>query len=99
MEKTFNRDSMFKHVAQYRASGQSVVSYCTKHHIRPHNFYYWLNRFKLEQRVESATREFVEIPIAPTFSSPHVQLRTSQGHILDFTVLPPVDYLRQLLAC
>jgi transposase-like protein len=99
MEKTFNRDRMFKHVAQYLASGQSVVSYCTNHHIRPHNFYYWLNRFKSEQLAEPVTREFVEIPIASTLSSFPIQLRTPQGYTLDFATLPPVDYLRQLLAC
>jgi transposase-like protein len=99
MRKPSNKESMFKHAAQYRASGQSVVSYCAKHHLHAHNFYYWLKRFKTERSEEPGIMEFVEIPLTPTFSSSPVQLRTPQGHTLDFAALPPVDYLRQLLQC
>jgi transposase-like protein len=99
MGKTFHKDSMLEHVEKYQASGQSIVSYCAKHDINPHNFYYWRKRFNTKRAEEAGRSEFVEIPIASTLSSPPVQLRTPQGYTLNFATLPPIDYLRQLLQC
>ena len=99
MMKVSNRAIMFKHVVQYQASGQSIVSYCKKHGINPHNFYYWRKVFNSTEDKKPGMQSFIEIPFASTSSSHSVQLRMPQGHSLEFATLPPVDYLRQLLLC
>ena len=82
---------MQQHIATCKASGQTVAEYCASHQIKAHQYYYWQK--KLQQRQSG---KFINI--APMFSNAPVSITFTNGNQICFTALPPVEYVKQLMA-
>jgi hypothetical protein len=89
-EKINQAPLMQGHIAACKASGQTVVAYCSVHSIKPHQYYYWQK--KLQPAVPG---KFISIA-APLATAP-VCIEWINGHRIRFETLPSVDYIKQLM--
>lgn len=89
-EKISQAPLMQRHIAACKASGQTVVAYCSGHSIKPHQYYYWQK--KLQPAVPGKF-----ISMAPSLSTAPVCIEWTNGHRICFETLPPVDYIKQLM--
>ena len=82
---------MQAHIAACKLSGVTVAAYCSEHHLRVHQYYYWQKKLQPPQQQSNFIR------IAPVLSSVPVSIFFANGHQINFTALPPVDYIKQLI--
>jgi hypothetical protein len=88
------RQIMQAHIEDCKASGQKVEQYCQMHNIKSANYYYWHRR--LQENPESNFTK-IKLPAIQKGTSTSSILFTS-GHQLFFDTLPPVEYVKQLIA-
>ena len=89
-EKISQAPLMQRHIAACKASGQTVVAYCSEHSLKPHQYYYWQK--KLQPAVPGKF-----ISIAPPLSTATVSMDFTNGTRIRFETLPPVEYIKQLM--
>jgi hypothetical protein len=81
---------MQAHMAAYKLSGLTVIAYCSRHQIKVHQYYYWQKKLQPQQ-----DSNFIKI--TPALSCVPVSVILSNGIQVNFTTLPPVDYVKQLI--
>jgi hypothetical protein len=86
---------MFGHIEAYLSKPQTISSYCRAHFIKEHVFHYWHGKYKSLQKASSVAEGFVEVPIS--VPSTVLQLKIPNGCTCHFAMLPPAEYMRQLL--
>jgi hypothetical protein len=89
-EKIKIADTMRLHLSACKSSGLTVEQYCRQNQLKPSYYYYW--RKKLQP---TEPCRFVSI-VAPASASVFSIIFTT-GHRICFEVMPPVDYLKQLM--
>jgi hypothetical protein len=82
---------MQAHIDACKASGKTVVEYCSQHQLKVHQYYYW--RKKLQPPEPGKF-----IPITALLSNAPVRISFTNGIHINFETLPPVDYVKQLLS-
>jgi transposase-like protein len=90
-EKTNRTELMRAHIAACKASGKTVEDYCMEHELKASNYYYW--RKKLQP---PKSGKF--IPITPLLSNAPVRITFTNGIYVSFEIMPPVDYVKQLVS-
>jgi hypothetical protein len=81
---------MQAHIAACKLSGLTVVAYCSQHQIKVHQYYYWQKKLQPQQ-----DSNFIKI--TPVLASVPVSVILANGMQINFTTLPPVDYVKQLI--
>ncbi len=84
------RETMQLHIAACKASGQTVLAYCSSHQLKPHQYYYWQKRLQPE-----VPGKFM--PITPLLLNAPVLITFTNGNRISFEILPPLAYIKQLL--
>ncbi len=82
---------MEMHLASCKASSLTVREYCSQHEVKVHQYYYW------QKKLQPQTQDSNFVKMSPTQTSSPVSVVFANGHQVDFTTLPPVDYLKQLM--
>lgn len=54
MNKTAKRMAWESRVAEFKASGQSGAAWCATHQLRENQLWYWLHKFRDEEKAKSA---------------------------------------------
>ena len=81
------------HINQQPLSGLKVQQYRNEHSINKSTFYYWMKKLS---EAHQSTGEFIELhPTA--FSQGNMTIHFSNTVSICFEVLPPLDYLKQLI--
>jgi hypothetical protein len=81
---------MQAHIAACKLMGLTVVAYCSQHQIKLHQYYYW------QKKLQPPQQDSNFIKMAPLLSTAGVSIVFVNGHQINFTMLPPVDYVKQL---
>ena len=81
---------MQSHIDACKASGKTVVEYCSQHQIKVHQYYYW------QKKLQPPQPESNFIKIAPVLPSAGAIIVFANGNQINFATLPPVDYVKQL---
>ena len=81
-------------LADWKASGQSIATYCKEHGIAYHNFFYWQK--KLSFSANSTKKKFIKLP--PPSSSPALstEIIYPNGKRIVFHYAVEVSVLKQL---
>jgi hypothetical protein len=80
-ERTWRR-----HVAEQRASGQTIRAYCDAHHIRETSFYFWRQEIAKRDREAAAASKAAPafVPVAvidtPAPCDTRIDVRLAGGH-------------------
>lgn len=82
---------MQTHIAACRLSGLTVSVYCSQHAIKVHQYYYW------QKKIQPPPQGGNFIKMAPVLPPVPVSIVFANGHQINFTTLPPVDYVKQLI--
>ena len=78
------------HIAACKLSGLTVAAYCGQHQIKINQYYYWQKKLQ-----SSPQGNFIKI--AQLSASVPVSIVFANGNQVNFTTLPPVDYVKQLV--
>ena len=92
MNDTHIADAMRSHIEACKASGITTKAYCLEHNIKRSGYYYWQN--KLQPQLQPG--KFLRI--APALSNAPVNIIFINGNLISFEVMPPVEYLKQLIS-
>ena len=82
---------MQTHIAACKASGITVEAYCRNHQLKPSVYYYWRKKLQPEEPGKF-------ISITPLLSTAPVRITFTNGKRISFETMPPVDYVKQLMA-
>ena len=82
---------MEAHIAACKLSGLTVVTYCGHHQLKVHQYYYW------QKKLQPPQGDSNFIKMAPLLSTAGVSIVFVNGKQMNFTTLPPVDYVKQLI--
>ena len=88
---TSQQQIMQAHIAALKISGQTVAEYCDQHKIKAHQYYYW------QKKLQPLAAGSNFIKMAPLLSTAGVSIVFVNGKQINFTTLPPVDYIKQLI--
>ncbi len=88
---TNQQQIMQAHIAALKLSGQTVADYCDHHKIKAHQYYYWQKKLQ----PPSPGSNFIKITTLQ--SAAPVSVVFANGRQINFTTLPPVDYLKQIM--
>lgn len=92
MEKEKKSSVMQNHIANCTSSGLSVKQYCKNNGLHPSVYYYWLKQLSI-----NSTGNFIKISSSISSES-SFSILFNNGHKFCFDILPPIDYLKKLLA-
>ncbi len=81
---------MQTHIATCKISGLTVAAYCSQNQLKAHQYYYW------QKKLQPPQQEGNFIKIVPVVTAAPVSIVFASGHQVNFTTLPPADYLKQL---
>ena len=90
---------MFTLIEQWEKSVTSQKEFCTQHDLRPHVFYYWLNKYK---RMRSTSRSgFVPVEISAGEAQPkdqgEIQIQYPNGVMVILRESVNISRLRALI--
>ena len=83
---------MQTHIAACKASGKTVEDYCMEHELKASNYYYW------RKKLQPPPQPGKFIPITPLLSTAPVRITFTNGIYVSFEIMPPVDYVKQLVS-
>ena len=58
------QQSMFLLITQWKDSGKSQKEFCDEHAVTYSKFHYWLQKYRHQQPIDSASSSFVRVQIA-----------------------------------
>ena len=90
-DKTIRSELMRMHMAACKQSKMKVAAYCSKHQLKSSNYYYWQKKLQPQQpgKFISITPALLNAPVSITFTN---------GKRISFEVIPPVEYIQQLMS-
>ena len=77
------------HIQSQRDSGFTQQAYCQKHHLKPHQFWYWKRKLaggsvnKSAQPVKQKQNGFVQVSVATPTSIQHLRITLLNGITVD----------------
>lgn len=97
IRKQTTSGEMYPLIEQWQKSGQLRTDFCAAHNIRLATFTYWLTKYRDEKKTADAGFTRVEITTSAESSPAGLELRCPNGIQLNFTKLPAVTYLADLI--
>ena len=68
-------------IAQQKASGESVSSYCRKQNLCDKSFYFW--RRRLGKRMPPKLKDFIEMTVPAKSNKESIRIKTPGGYCLE----------------
>ena len=90
-DKTIRSELMRTHIAACKLSKMKVEAYCIEHQLKPSNYYYWQKKLEPKQ-------PGIFISIMPVLTIAPVSIIFTNGKRISFEVMPPVEYIQQLMS-
>jgi hypothetical protein len=82
---------MQEHIVACKLSGLTVAAYCGQHQLKVNQYYYWQKKLQ-----PPSQGNFIKL--APALASLPVSIVFANGNQVNFAVLPPADYVKQLVS-
>ena len=88
---------MARLLAQWRASGESGVSFARRHHVSAWSFWYWCRKLSTEAQPEPEETTFLPVRVAPEPDAHVVEVVLIGGARLYVRAGAPADLVRVVL--
>jgi hypothetical protein len=92
-----SREEMYQQIESWHKSGQSKKVFCEASGLRQHVFEYWRKKYEAEARGGSSVPGFCEVHPDHGSLNSVVRVVYPSGLVVEFSQLPEVPYLQNLL--
>jgi hypothetical protein len=97
------RDRISKTIENYLSSGKTQKQFCHENHLNPHNFQFWLKRYRRQHQItaseseKTVPRNFISVQPSLTSNIPYPCIIEYPNGLRLLLERPDIDILRELL--